>query len=169
MNKGFTLIQTLIIIGFIGVLTIAAFILFDPLSLIQKIHDSRRKSDLALIQKALQQYYKDFGRFPPNPGNCLMDSSQCKMVRLDGTTADFGEEFNPYLKILPKDPSKNKTYVYYTSGQTYYLYASLERGGKDGACHADGSACDSIKTYGIDPTACGGICNYGASSGNVTP
>lgn len=169
-DKGFSLIRSIIVIGVIGIVSLAIVVLFDPVALIQKAMDSKRKSDLAKIQGALQQYYKDFGKYPPNPGDCLTDSSQCKMVRLDGTTANFGEDFNPYVKILPKDPSKNKTYVYYASGQTYYLYASLDRGGRDRkACDKDGGACDSIKTNGIDYNACGEICNYGVSSGNVSP
>lgn len=170
MTKGFTLIEIIIITGVIGVLVIAAVVLFDPITKSEKANDSRRKSDLAQIQKVLQQYYKDFGKFPPNPGNCLQDAIKCKIVRLDGRTVEWGESFNPYIKILPKDPSKNKTYIYYvkTDRQSYYMYANLDRGQDSKACNS-GLACSSLDLNGLSPTACGGICNYGVSSGNVTP
>ena len=170
-SRGFTLIQILIIMGILGVLATVAVVLIDPIAQIQKANDNKRKSDLLQIQKALLRYYKDFGKFPPSPGNCLQDVNNCKIVRLDGKTVEWGESFAPYINILPQDPSKNKAYVYYvkTDRQTYYLYASLDGGQDLQACHLDGSACNSIITNGIDPNACRGICNYAVSSENVTP
>jgi type II secretory pathway pseudopilin PulG len=153
-------------------LTIAIFVLFDPVGLVQKAQDSKRKSDLKDIQKALLQYYKDFGKFPSNPGNCLRNVNNCKIVRLDGTTVDWdrGEGFSPYLKTLPRDPSKNKTYIYYVKPdrQAYYLYASLDRGQDKETCNS-GLACSSLAVNGLSPTACGRVCNYGLSSANVSP
>lgn len=172
MASGFTLIENLIIIGVIGVLTIAIFVLFDPVGLVQKAQDSKRKSDLKDIQKALLQYYKDFGKFPANPGNCLRNVNNCKIVRLDGITVEWDrrEGFSPYLKTLPRDPSKSKTYIYYVKPdrQAYYLYASLDRGKDKETCNSD-LACPSLAVNGLSPTACGGVCNYGLSSANVSP
>ncbi|MEK7534557.1 MAG: type II secretion system protein GspG [Patescibacteria group bacterium] len=169
MRKGFTLIKILII-GIIGISTIIAVILIDPITQIQKANDSKRKSDLAQIQRAIKQYYEDFGKFPPNPGDCLQDVNNCKIVRLDGRTVEWGESFAPYIKILPKDPSKNKTYIYYVKidGQSYYMYGNLDREEDPQACNS-GKACSSLSFIGLSNTACGGVCNYGVSSGNVTP
>lgn len=169
--RGFTLIQTLIVIALIGVLAIAIVVIFDPIDQIKKANDNKRKSDLALIQKALQEYYNDFGKFPLNPGNCLEDFSQCKIVRLDGKTVEWGESFAPFMKLLPKDPSKNKTYIYYVkeNRQSYYMYANLDRGQDGQACNS-GGPCLSLSYNGFkNDKPCGEICNYGVSSSNVTP
>ncbi len=76
------------------------------------------------------------------------------------------------MSVLPKDPTSSKKYVYYSTGkdgQTYYLYANLDRGGNDSqACFSTGSACSSAVSSGIG-TECGGNCNYGVSSPNVSP
>ena len=163
------LLSCFTVIGVIGVLVIAIVLLVDPITQIQKVNDNKRKSDLAQIQRSLEQYYKDFGRFPPNPGDCLEDVNNCKIVRLDGRTVEWGESFAPYIKILPQDPSKNKTYIYYVKidGQSYYMYANLDRGDSQ-ACNS-GKACSSLSFIGLSNTACGGICNYGVSSLNVSP
>ena len=137
----------------------------NPLAQIQKAQDTRRKSDLSQIQKALETYYQDNGRYPV--------AKNLKLIRLDGSTADWGSSWQPYMSILPKDPgSPSKNYVYFSSsidGQTYYIYASLDRGGNDPqACFSTGAACSSAVSSGIG-TACGGNCNYGVSSPNVSP
>jgi hypothetical protein len=77
---------------------------------------------------------------------------------------------------LPMDPIAQNTYVYYSpatsNGQTYYLYANLETGGLNPQACNKGLACLSLLagTAGF-PTAnaCGGVCNYGVSSANVSP
>jgi len=53
------------------------------------------------------------------------------------------------------DPSR--TYVYFTTdnGQTYYLYANLERGAYDKEACNKGEVCESISDNGIE-NVCGG-------------
>lgn len=168
---GFTLIQTIVIVASIAVVIGAAFYLADPITRIQKAKDNERKSDLAQIQEALGKYYKDFGKYPANPGDCQKKVSFCKIVGLDpnNPVVEWGQPFKPYLTVLPEDPA-GKTYVYFSSSdrQVYYLYASLDRKDDPKACNI-GKACISLITKGLDPSACEGICNYGVSSPNVRP
>ena len=163
-GAGFTLIEVLITMAIIGVMATGLIIAVNPLVQIQKANDAKRKSDLSSVQKALETYYQDNGRYPA--------ATSFKIIRLDGSTADWGSSWQPYMSVLPKDPSVSKKYVYFTSatdGQTYYLYANLERGGNDSqACFSTGNACSSAVTNGA-ATACGGNCNYGTSSPNVSP
>lgn len=167
--SGFTFIETLTIVGVIGILATAAVVIIDPISQMQKADDLKRKTDLILVQKGLERYYKDFGKYPPNPGNCPQDNTKCKMVRLDGSTADWGQQFKPYISLLPKDPdAPRKTYIYHTNGQAYYLYANLDIGQDPQACSGE-SACASLSTNGISSTACGRTCNYAVTSPNVSP
>jgi hypothetical protein len=86
------------------------------------------------------------------------------------TTVDWGKAWQPYMNLLPKDPKTGKNYVYYSTGQSYYLYASLDRGSKDP------QICQNLNGNGECPNVpaanlCGtGVkCNYGVTTPNVSP
>jgi len=163
-GAGFTLIELLTVIAVIGLMVVGIVTLVDPLSQIKKSQDARRKSDLSQIQKSLEVYHQDNGKYPP------VDTSTAnyRIKRLDSTTADWGTQFQPYMSILPQDPSSSKNYVYNTSSdrQTYYIYASLDRDVDDPQVCNSGAACSSLPSG----ASCGaGTCNYGVSSQNVSP
>lgn len=139
----------------------------NPLAQFQKAQDAKRKGDISQIQKALETYYQDIGKYPPS-------ASDYKIKDLNGNPVPWGSAWQPYMSILPKDPLSTKNYVYYSSlaGQTYYLYASLDRGTNDPqACM--GGFCQSLSSNGISYSACGelngDICDYGVSSPNASP
>lgn len=160
MHFGFTLIELVIVIGIISVLSAVIMVVIDPTAQFQKANDTRRKSDLSQLRKVLEQYYQDVGRYP------RYDLATYQLKRLDGSTAAWGSSWPPYMSILPKD-SGGRNYVYYggTDGQSYWLYASLERGAKDPQVCNGGSVCPNVPV-GV---SCGGVCNYGVSSPNVSP
>jgi len=150
-NKGFTLLEMIIVIGILGILAVGAIVALNPLAQFEKANDARRKSDLAQIQRALETYYQDHNQYPTNT-----DSYQ-----IDGVP--WGSSWQPYMNVLPEDPTSSKHYAYYSpDGQSYYIYASLDRVDTSDQCQ--GSApCGSTTVCG------GGKCNYGVSSPNVTP
>lgn len=159
---GFTLLELIIVIGIISILATFLVATLNPFEQFKKSNDARRKSDLSQLQKSLEQYYSDNGRYPSSDSSFLI-------VGLDGNSIQFGSSWTPYMDVLPKDPSGSKTYAYYSpstaNGQTYFLYASLDRGGKDPqACNSDGSKCANAQD-----AICGNVCNFGVSSPNVTP
>jgi type II secretion system protein G len=166
LKRGFTLVELLVVIAIIGILAMGIISIVDPKAQLQKAQDARRKTDLSQIQKAFETFYQDNGRYPD------VVSYKIKSTKGDGSAAEWGtDQWAPYMGTLPKDPSSSKNYVYYASvdRQTYYIYASLDRGTSDSrACFASGNPCASAVTNGI-PTACGGNCNYGVSSPNVSP
>lgn len=151
ISRGFTLVELITVIGILGILSVALLTVLNPLEQFKKANDSKRKSDLSQIQKALETYYQDNNRYP--------------------ASILWGESWSPYMNVAPEDPKPNYTYVYWTSadGQTYYIYASLERGSKDPQACNSGNACTSLSGNGISPTACGATCNYGVSTPNVSP
>lgn len=164
---GFTLIELIVVLGLIGILATAVLAALNPIAQIQKANDAHRKADLETIQHALELYYQDAGRYPTSsPSFQIVDGA---------TTMLWGNPWQPYTAKLPKDPSVTNTYVYYSpttsNGQSYYLYASLERGATDPQACNKGSACATIGSAAGFPSAnsCGGTCNYGVSSSNVTP
>ncbi len=169
MQKGFTLVEMLIVLGIVGIVATMLIVGINPLDQIRKSSDTDRKSDIAQLQKALELYYQDNGSYPP--------SSADYKLYIGTTTLAWGTaSWLPYMSKLPKDPSPQRSYVYYvpasSNGQTYYIYSSLERGAKDPQVCNAGNACVSI-TAGVAgfPTAaaCGSTCNYGVSSPNVSP
>ncbi|RJQ37118.1 prepilin-type N-terminal cleavage/methylation domain-containing protein [Candidatus Microgenomates bacterium] len=174
-EKGFTLIELIIVIAVIGIISVVSLSFINPFVQFQKANDAKRKSDLSQIQKVLEQYYQDMGRYPPNPGAC--PSNDYRIVKQDGTTVGWNESWTPYINILPKDPG-SRSYAYVVggpidqqgcpNGQAYYLYASLEREANDPqVCNPNASKCDNAPLSG---NPCGsGVCNYGVSSPNVSP
>lgn len=161
-NKGFTLIELLTAVGLLALLTGALLTIFNPFDQIRKSQDVTRKSDLAQIQKSLESYYQDTGRYPP--------STVDYRISANGQPVNWGGAWAPYMAKLPADPDTAKKYIYYVpdaSGQTYYLYASLSKSNDKQACN-NGNACVTV-TSGPGENACGGVCNFGLTSPNVTP
>lgn len=157
---GFTLIELIVVIGIISVMAAAALATLNPFAQFQKANDSKRKADLSQIQKALESYYQDNGTYP----------SQGAEYTITGAT--WGGNWGAYMNLVPKDSKLGYNYAYYvtTDLQSYYLYASLERGAKDS------QACQNLNSNGECPNkpfsainACGGGCNYGVSTPDKSP
>jgi len=165
--RGFTLVEILIVLAVIAVVGTLFILGVNPLEQLRKSNDAARKSDLSQLQKALELYYQDNGSYPPSSGDFK--------ISIGSATLPWGSPWLPYMKALPKDPTATRTYQYYSpvssNGQSYYIYASLERGGKDPQACNQGNACNSL-VYGAGfppSTGCGDVCNYGVSSPNVSP
>lgn len=158
-KAGFTLIELVVAIGVLAILASLAFSAINPVEQFKKAQDLRRKGDLAQIQRALESYYQDNGKYPQSSSNKIAPG---------GTSVAWGASWSPYIDVLPIDPTSSRNYSYWSdpTGQTYRIYASLDRGSRDDkACNLDGSQCTGVQ---IGQT-CGGTCNYGVTSPNVSP
>lgn len=172
-GAGFTLIELLIVIAILGILSISILLTLNPFTQIQKGNDAKRKADLSQIQKALEVYYQDYGAYPDRWGYVLYPITSAPGVTpVVKTQKDWGSSWQPYMNVIPKDPVSAKKYIYYTSnGQSYYLYASLDRGSKDPqAC--SGGQCSGAGLANMN-TICGSgasaVCNFGVASPDKTP
>ena len=140
MKKGFTLIELLVVIAILGLLAAVGLGSFRTSQL--KSRDSKRKSDLSQIQKALEMYYNDHGQYPdvgdyPAGGSAFEDANNTL-----------------YMKEMPTDV-KYGDYSYETDGTYYKIYARLEN-----------ERDPSIGSY--PGTTCGDDeCNCGVSSSNI--
>lgn len=189
-QMGFTMIELIIAIAVLAILAALTIATLDPFAQIQKSNDARRKSDLAQLQKVLEQYYSDNGQYPPS-----IDNSTTFLIKYQGVGLQWGKgPWGPYIDVLPKDPVSGRTYIYYSPPpyQSYYLYASLERGGSDPqACQITSPTnstyqtncrkgpysiyciCKNTPLVGGQPINCGtgayNYCNFGLTSPNVSP
>lgn len=159
LSSGFTLIELIIVIGIIAMIATATMAVLNPFEQFKKATDSRIKSDLAQIQKGLEVYYQDKQKYPAS-------SATYRIVDASLGTINWGSNWGSYMNSVPKDPNTSHTYIYYSpNGQTYYLYANLNRGVKDSQVCNNGNACTNVPS-GV---SCGGTCNFGVSSPNVSP
>lgn len=95
-QKGFTLIEVLVVIFIIGILV--SLILANILGARQRAEDVQRKNDLQQMQKALRLFYNDYQRYPDtDEGDAELVAGQRFEV---GDTVYMGrlpEEFDYYV------------------------------------------------------------------------
>lgn len=142
-EKGFTLVELLVVMGVIGTLAAGLVIVLNPAGMIGKARDAERKSNLGELQKALETYYDDYNRYP----------------------ADINEltTVGSYIQDIPKDPTTDEDYQYIqlSGGQMYRLYTHLET-------DSDPQACEGTCPNATGFTCSGGDCNYGVTSPNTS-
>lgn len=120
--KGFTLIEMIVVITIIAVLSSISFLSYSTVQ--RNARDTKRQSDLKVIQSALEQYRADQSYYPLT---LSFDSS---------LTSPTGSKI--YLNRIPNDPVSVVSYDYepYPVGCTnasaaancsgYCLYAKVE-------------------------------------------
>ncbi len=129
MKKSFTLMEIMIVVTLIVIVATALLVGLKPLTQIYKGQDSRRKSELAALQKVLEDFYNDKQCYPKPNEVCYNDTG--------GTTCNIcgrhalSPQFSPYLSHLPCDPrSPQKNYTYQVDPTTtcpthYRIYTTL--------------------------------------------
>lgn len=91
-QKGFTLLELLVVIGIIGILVGIGTISYQSAQ--QKTRDSRRRSDLKAISNAFEQYYAENGSYP------------------DPSSEESCSDYTEYLAgSAPTDPVSGSVYV----------------------------------------------------------
>lgn len=115
-NRGFTLIEIMVVIGIISVLGTLGIANYGTTS--QKARDSVRKKDLNSLSTALGIYFQKNSQYIAGYGTCA------------GDTPVFYNNIEPFMSggSIPKDPVTNNQYCYTgdPAGKTYKLYAKLE-------------------------------------------
>ena len=137
------LISVVIIFTVLAAISIPNFILS-----LTKSRDQSRKDDLGTMVSALDNYYTDFGEFPKSSPDgkivaCKKPEDQVKVdikghVIVNLIPCEWGKDsivdFTPgstkvYIAQIPRDPdylTRGSSYLYFSNGIRYQLYASLE-------------------------------------------
>lgn len=122
LQAGFTLIELLVVIAIVGLL--ASVVLVSLNSAREKSRDTKRKADLAQLQKAIEIYYDRTGQMPINRNPCCYYGDN---------EAGFLDELvtSGIISRVPKDPqSPARVYYYYNYGNDpcagYFLITDLE-------------------------------------------
>jgi prepilin-type N-terminal cleavage/methylation domain-containing protein len=166
-NRGFTLIEILVVIAILGILITAGFEAFT-ISLI-KGRDSTRKGNLRAISSALELYYNDNGRYPVGDANgsivgCGGGTGSAPnpapgVCPINGAFQDANSTL--YMASLPTDPVSSLKYFYVSaSGTQFQIYTHLENN-QDSTIFSTSYNCNN-----------GGAnisCNWGLASPNVNP
>lgn len=118
-QKGFTIVELLIVIVVIGILAAITIVSYNGIQ--QRARDTQRKSDVATITKAIELYYIDNGQFPPSSGSTIISNSWSTTA--DTSWSNLKALLVPkYISNLPIDPVNTQGTPVYTSG-SYYSYA----------------------------------------------
>ncbi len=142
-SRSISLIEILVVISIIAI--ISSFIFPEVVGQLKKARDARRKLDINLIQKALEQYYDSMDYYPADLGYC---DDQLSLGSDD------------LIAKIPCDPILKTPYTYIansTEGSSWFqIYAKLEK--------TDDKIIDLVDCR----SGCGPDCqyNYGVSSPN---
>ncbi|MEI6842892.1 MAG: prepilin-type N-terminal cleavage/methylation domain-containing protein [bacterium] len=96
-NKGFSLIELLVVISLISAL--AGIIVSYTYTAGQKSRDTQRKQNMDQLVKGINMYFADNGTLPRS-------GTTCATVSDAGSTATFVSNMLPYMKTMTYDPNK---------------------------------------------------------------
>ncbi len=155
-KRGFTLIELLVVISIIAILITLIVATFGTTQ--QKARDSRRKTDLDALKKALELFKGD------TPGSSWYPNCQSPLAT--SCNPAIGTDFEPdldvkYIKKFPLDPSTKSGYTYIPTGcqnvgspavnycASYSIVACLENGKDANADSPKYPACTTDASYTI--------------------
>jgi len=161
--RSFSSLEILITVSLLVVIVTGFFYAFNPKTQIDKAKDGQRKSDLAQLSKAIEDWYNDKSCYP-KPSEICYDpvdgETDCNICGNESGSPDF----SPYLTSLPCDPAHPTKKIYYlvdelSCPKTYWIYTNLA------------NTKDPIITSLGCQNGCGpfGTCdyNYGITSSNT--
>ncbi len=119
--QGFTLIELLVVIGILAVLLAIVLIAINPARQFAQANNTQRRSDVAAILNAIDQYAaENKGALPPGMPTTPLVSIPISSAA-GGTGATFCNALVPtYIAALPRDPSPTASFTDCTNYVTQY-------------------------------------------------
>lgn len=169
-NKGFTLVELLVVMAILGVLVTLVVGGFRTAQM--RGRDSKRKSDLKEIANALEVFYSDHGKYPDASGGqiqaCPYDPSE-ESTDCGWGVREFTDDKTVYFRIMPKDPVSSQNYVYRAqmiedsgNNQKYQLFARLENPEDQNCLGGDCANSPVAHSCGVY------TCNFAVTSSNAS-
>ena len=143
-SNGFSVIEVLVVTAILGIFIAAGITTW--MTQLQKGRDARRKADLDIMTKALEDYYNDHNKYP------TVSMMQCGSTQLSS-----------YLKTVPCDPATKQSYKYMATDpedSSFSIYTVLENSNDSGIKE---SGCSAGCGPGIGFVSC--AYNYGVNVG----
>lgn len=121
IKKGFTLVELLVVMSILAIMVAIVSATLNPIALVNKARDSRRKNDLNKIKIAFEAYFANKGSYPTTDEvsgvsgwnkreNCNKEISQMKS----------------YLRTLPCDPKGTPYEIIIINSKTFKIITNLE-------------------------------------------
>lgn len=169
-NKGFTLIEILIVVAIIGILASIVLVGLNPSK--KAANDARRLSDLKQVQNALELFYHKCGYYPaPGASETGSSCSDFTTHLLGINPDDPTQETQTWtglknslqnsvsgVGIIPSDPVGGRfSYTYAvnkTDGQSYVLKAHTESNPQalKSSYNSNGVGIFTYTTFNCDPS-----------------
>jgi prepilin-type N-terminal cleavage/methylation domain-containing protein len=111
-DAGFTLIELLVVISIIGFLSSSVIASLNTAR--TKAKGAEKIQELRQIERAVQIFYDDNGRWPSNSHTCLGDWS-----------VTFKNELSPYLNPPPLDPDNANAICSSPNWHNYYWFGRI--------------------------------------------
>jgi len=149
-KNGFTLVELLVVMAIIVILAMMMTGVLNPIALINKGSDAKRKKDLYRIKVAFEEYFNDKGTYPQDVSVWnIKDNCNSNII------------FSPYLMPWPCDPN-GEPYKILVGINNFRVLADLQnRSDKD--IPINWYTRTDIEISGVGRTAV----NYGVSSTNI--
>ena len=110
-NKGFTLIEILVVIAIIALLATVVFVALNPVKRFADARNSRRWSDVNSILTAVHEYIVDHDGSLPSGLSTSMSATELGTC---GSCVDLSATLSAYLKSIPVDPQGSSANTGYT-------------------------------------------------------
>ncbi len=126
-QKGFTLIELLVVIAIIGVMTSVVMTMVSQGRI--KARDSKRKGELAQLQKALEIYYNTNSSYPTTNDTWYAATGSCGgSFGYSGATGYIPNLAPTFVGYLPADPAPSTAacsgYNYRSDGTNYKIISN---------------------------------------------